>query len=63
MKVLVIQSLTSKTEKDQEVLDNIRKRLHDGLGVIMIPVTHQLVEVIEDPVDICYADDGLATLG
>lgn len=63
MKVLIIQSLTSSTEKDQKVLDSIRKQLHDGLGVVMIPVTHQLVDVVEDPVDICYADDGFATLG
>lgn len=63
MKVLIIQSMTSKTEKDQAVLDSIRKQLHDGLGVVMIPVTHQLVDVVEDPVDICYADDNLATLG
>lgn len=57
MKVLVIQSMTSKTAKDQEVLDNVRKQLHDGLGVIMIPVTHQLVEVVEDPVDVCFREE------
>ena len=56
MKVLIIQSMTSKKEKDQEVLDNIRKQLHDGLGVVMIPVTHALVKVVEDPVDICFEE-------
>ena len=56
MKVLVIQSYISKREREEEVRAKLVKELHNGTGVVMIPNGFNLADVVEDPVDICFAD-------
>ena len=56
MKVLVIQSYISKREREEEVRNKLVKELHNGTGVVMIPNGFNLADVVEDPVDICFAD-------
>ena len=57
MKVLIVQSGVSKHGREKEVRDELINQLHDGSGIVMIPLGFNLIDIVEDPVDICFTSE------